>query len=503
VADESGVLVTHATPLVLVTGATGYVGGRLVGALERAGHRVRCLARKPERLSGRLGQGTQVVKGDVLDRASLDVALRGVEIAYYLVHSMDSAGPFEEVDRQAARVFAEAARNAGVRRIVYLGGLGDEGLALSEHLRSRQEVGRILRESGAIVVEFRASIVIGSGSLSYAMIQSLVHRLPIMVTPRWVEVKAQPIAVADLMDYLVAAVSLPLRESRVYEIGGADQVSYGDIMRRYARQRGKSLRMLPVPVLTPYVSSLWLGLVTPLYARVGRKLIESIVHATVVRDRSALADFAVRPMGVDEALRRALDAEDVASAPALCAAPSSPAREKRSFFPRGARLVDSRTITVASTPDAAFRAIERIGGTTGWYAWDVLWQLRGFLDRLVGGVGMRRGRRSPTELRTGDTVDCWRVESIVPGRRLVLRAEMKLPGRAWLTLEVCGARRTTIRQTATFEPSGTLARAYWYALLPLHELVFAGMLRGIARAAERPDENPDGNAQRRMGATAA
>jgi uncharacterized protein YbjT (DUF2867 family) len=292
--------------LILLTGATGYVGGRLLRVLEHQGHRVRCLARRPEFLQPKVSAGTEIVAGDVLDPASLGTALRGVSVAYYLVHSMGSAGSFEENDRQSARNFGAAAKAEGVELIIYLGALGNDGETLSPHLRSRQEVGQILRASGVPVLEFRASIVIGSGSLSFEMIRSLVERLPIMITPKWVSSPAQPIAIDDLLAYLTKALFLPVTANRVYEIGGADQVSYAGIMHAYARQRGMRIRMIPVPVLTPFLSSLWLALVTPLYASIGRKLIESIVHSTVVRDQSALEMFDVRPVGVDEAVRKAL-----------------------------------------------------------------------------------------------------------------------------------------------------------------------------------------------------
>jgi uncharacterized protein YbjT (DUF2867 family) len=253
---------------------------------------------------------TEVVAGDVLAPDVLPHALAGVYTAYYLIHSMGSTGSFEEEDRQGARNFGEVARQAGVRRIIYLGGLGDSSSALSSHLRSRQEVGEVLRASGVPIVEFRALVVIGSGSLSFEMIRALVERLPVMVTPRWVSVPAQPIALGDLLSYLLMALDLPLEGHQVFEIGGADRVSYGDLMQEYARQRGLRRFMIPVPVLTPRLSGLWLGLVTPLYARVGRKLIESICHSTIVHDGSALQVFAVRPVGIREAIRQALHNED-------------------------------------------------------------------------------------------------------------------------------------------------------------------------------------------------
>ncbi len=473
---------------VLLTGATGYVGGRLLRLLEKRGHHVRALARRPEVLRPKVAASTEVVAGDVLDRASLDRALQGVEAAYYLVHSMGTDGAFEEADRQAARNFGEAAKAAGVGRIIYLGGLASDEEHLSTHLRSRQEVGRVLRESGVPVLEFRASIVIGSGSLSFEMIRSLVERLPVMITPRWVRVMAQPIGIEDLQEYLASALVLPVAQYRIYEIGGADRVSYLDIMREYAHQRGMKLRTLPVPVLTPYLSSLWLGLVTPLYARIGRKLIESIVHPTVVRDPAALTAFAVRPMGIAQAIRRALAYEEQEFALTRWSDALSSAGRQRPWggVAFGTRLVDSRTLGTRATPAAAFAPIRSIGGDNGWYACNRLWQLRGLMDLAAGGVGMRRGRAHPTRLQVGDTVDFWRVEALEPDRRLRLIAEMKVPGQAWLEFEVTAeGDHTVIRQTAIFDPVGWLGRAYWYALFPVHQLVFAGMLKGIARRAER------------------
>lgn len=474
--------------LILLTGATGYVGGRLLRALEQQGHRLRCLARRPEFLKPKVAPETEIVAGDVLDPASLEVALHGVDVAYYLVHSMGSAGSFEENDRQSARNFGAAAKAAGVERIIYLGGLGNDEEALSPHLRSRQEVGQILRESGVPVLEFRASIVIGSGSLSFEMIRSLVERLPIMITPKWVSTPAQPIAIDDLLAYLVAALRLPLSAYRIYEIGGADKVSYADIMRTYARCRGMRIRMIPVPVLTPFLSSLWLGLVTPLYARIGRKLIESIVHSTVVRDNSALETFDIRPMGIDEAVRKALANEDEQFAATRWSDALSSSGDTHGWggVQFGTHLVDSRTAQVRRSPAVAFRPIQRIGGDRGWYAWNWLWRLRGFLDLLVGGVGVRRGRPATDDLRIGDTIDFWRVEKFEPNHLLRLVAEMKLPGRAWLEFEVTGDDSVaTIRQTAIFDPVGLFGRLYWYGLYPLHQLVFSGMLRHIVAAALR------------------
>ncbi|MGE0685026.1 MAG: SDR family oxidoreductase [Candidatus Binatia bacterium] len=480
------------TPLILLTGATGYVGGRLLKVLEAERRLVRCLARRPEFLRSTATTETEVVQGDVLAPDTLLSALEGVHTAYYLVHSMGSSGAFEEEDRRAARNFAEAAHRTGVRRIIYLGGLAHQSDTLSPHLRSRHEVGELLQESGVPVIEFRASIVIGSGSLSFEMLRALVERLPIMITPRWVSVLAQPIAIDDLLAYLLAALDLPIQENRIFEIGGAEQVSYGDLMREYARQRGLPRLMIRVPVLTPRLSSLWLGLVTPLYARVGRKIVDSIRHPTIVHDTMALHAFPIRPMGMREAIARALRNEDSDFAQTRWSDALSSGGPAASWggVRFGSRIVDSRVVQLPVPPPVAFAPIRRIGGTTGWYYADWLWRLRGLLDLLFGGVGVRRGRRDPERLRVGETVDWWRVEAFEPDRRLRLWAEMKLPGRAWLEFEVEGdTYSSTIRQTAIFDPVGLSGLAYWYLVYPLHQLIFAGMLRGIAGEAVRRKTN--------------
>ena len=473
-------------PLVLLTGATGYVGGRLLPVLERAGVRVRCLARRPDYLAGRVGATTEVVRGDCLDADSLAPAFAGVHTAYYLVHSLGARGSFEEQDVRAARHVAHAARAAGVSRIVYLGGLGDAGEGLSAHLRSRRETGTALRSTGVPVIEFQASIILGSGSLSYELLRALVERLPVMLCPSWVRTPTQPIAIEDVIAYLRGALDLPAGPSQVFQIGGADVTSYAGILREYARQRGLRRMLVPVPVLTPYLSSLWLGLTTPIYARVGRKLVESLRNATVVRDTSSLRTFPVRPMGLAAALARAQISEDMAIAAtrwndALSATAEPPSYGGVRF---GSRLVDSRAITVPVPPEAAFAPIRRIGGRTGWYYGNALWRVRGFIDILVGGAGLRRGRRDPEQLGLGDALDFWRVVAVDPRRRLRLAAEMRLPGRAWLQFEVAPeGGGTTIRQTAIFEPVGLWGLVYWYAIYPLHAHVFRGMLRGIAAAA--------------------
>jgi uncharacterized protein YbjT (DUF2867 family)/ligand-binding SRPBCC domain-containing protein len=453
-------------PPVLLTGTTGYIGSRLLRHFEEAGQAVRCLVRQPTR-TGATAPTTAVVQGDCLDEASLDHAVEGVRVAYYLVHSMAGGRHFADVDRRAARNFGRSARRAGVRRIIYLGGLVDETGPHSAHLHSRAETGEILRASGVPVVEFRASIVVGAGSLSFEMIQALVERLPVMVCPRWVATLTQPIAIDDVLAYLVAALDLPDDVSGTFEVGGPEVVSYGDMMRAYARLRGLHRVLLPVPVLTPHLSGLWLALVAPAQARVGRLLVEGLRNATVVRSSAARDTFQITPMPLRTALIKAID-DGAAS------------RVK----------VDTRTVVVDVPPAQAFAPVRRIGGATGWYYGNALWRVRGWVDRWFGGVGMARGRRDPEGCAVGDVIDGWTVAAYEPERRLRLSGDLQLPGRGWLEFEVTpfdDGRRSVIRQTATFDPRGLLGRVYWYAILPVHDLMFGGMLTQIARKAAGGD----------------
>ena len=469
---------------VLLTGATGYVGGRLLRKLEESGRPVRCLARRPETLSGRTAAQTEVVRGDVLEPDSLDEALAGVTNAYYLVHSMAASGPYAGADRRGAENFAAAARRNGVNRIVYLGGLGAEH-DVSTHLESRHEVGRILRESGVLTIEFRASVIIGSGSVSFEIVRAVVDRSPVLLIPRWVSSRTQPIAIEDVLAYLLAALDPELEENRLFEIGGPDRVAYADLMREYARQVGLRRALVRVPLATPRISGLWLSVVTPVYASIGRALIESLRHDTLVRDGSAREVFPIRPRGFQKAIERALANEDREFAETRWSDALSGYRERNwGGVTLGRRVVASRRIRVAVSPEQAFAPIQRIGGETGWYYLNGFWRLRGLVDAVVGGVGLRRGRRDPVRLAVGDTLDFWRVEAFEQDRLLRLGAEMKTPGRIWLQFEVEGDEHgATVWQTAIFDPHGIAGFAYWYALYPIHYLIFEGMLRRIGQVA--------------------
>ncbi|KIQ67303.1 NAD-dependent dehydratase [Kitasatospora griseola] len=485
----------------LVTGATGYLGGRLVPELLAAGHQVRCLVREPARLRDHPWRGAvEVVAGDVTRGGTLDGPFDGVDVAYYLVHSLGTGPDFEAVDRDAARAFGRAAARAGVRRIVYLGGLVPRDVPegqLSPHLRSRVATGRALREGGVAVTELRAAVVIGSGSASFEMLRHLTERLPVMVTPRWVDTRIQPIAVRDVLRYLVGAAGLPdgPDTDRVFDIGGPEVLTYRAMMQRYARAAGLRRRLiLAVPVLTPGLSSQWVGLVTPVPGGLARPLVESLRYEVVCAEHD-LARWIPDPPGgaigfdraVTLALRRIRDDEVATrwSSAALPGAPSDPLPTDPDWA-GGSLYQDVRERHVDADPQALWQVVEGIGGEHGWYSFPLAWWVRGALDRLAGGVGLRRGRRSPGRLRVGDSLDFWRVEEIEPGRLLRLRAEMRLPGLAWLELTVtpegAGAH---YRQRALFHPHGLAGQAYWWSVAPFHAVVFGGMARNIAARAER------------------
>ncbi|GIH92700.1 SDR family oxidoreductase [Planobispora siamensis] len=494
--------------MILVTGATGYVGGRLVPQLLEAGHRVRCVARSPQRLRDLPWAGrVEVVAGDVGDPDAMRRALEGADVAYYLVHSMAGGPAFAERDRRAAETFAGAAAQAGVGRIVYLGGLTHASGELSAHMRSRAEVGEIFLRAPVPAVVLRAATVIGSGSASFEMLRYLTERLPVMTTPRWVRTRTQPIAIRDMLRYLTAWAEVPGEVNRAFDIGGPDVLTYAEMMQGYAAVAQLPARVIvPVPVLSPSLSSHWVGLVTPVPASIARPLVESLRHEAVCAEHD-VARFVPDPPGgligfresVRLALRKIKDA-DVAthwSSASTPGAPSDPLPTDPGWA-GGSLYCDERELAVAAPASQVWRVIEGIGGANGWYSLPVAWRARGLIDRLMGGVGLRRGRRDPHRLRVGDPLDFWRVEEIEPGRLLRLRAEMRLPGLAWLELSVCpqdgsdrpaspgGApARSVYRQRALFHPHGLLGHAYWWSIAPFHNLIFGRMPRNIARAARQ------------------
>ena len=470
---------------VLVLGATGYVGGRLVPRLLKKGHRVRCLVRNRSRVSGKTWKaGVEVFEGDTLKADTLPPAFENIEAVYYLIHSMGSKEhSFEELDRISASNVAAAAELAGVKLIVFLGALGSRDDRQSAHLSSRHETGDVLRQGSVPVTELRAAVVVGSGSISFEMIHHLVNRLPVMICPRWVYTRTQPIAIHDVLEYLIRSLDTPRAWGRSIDIGGPQVLTYRSMMFTVARELGLRRYLIPVPVLTPRLSSYWVNLVTPVPARIARPLIDGLRHETICENDDARRMFDFEPLTLEEAVRRAL--ARVRSAQVETAwIDASPHTEQSDIDPSHLR-VDRRSVETEAPASVMFDTVSAIGGDTGWYYADWLWKLRGFVDQQLGGVGLRRGRRHPTEIAVGDALDFWRVEQYVKNQKLTLRAEMRVWGRAWLEFEVedLGTGRSRLVQTARYYPRGLWGLVYWYGVYPLHALVFKGMAAAIARAA--------------------
>lgn len=478
-------------PLVLVTGATGYVGGRLIPRLRDAGFRVRCLVRDASRLQGRVWrEDVELIEGDVLRPDTLTAAMHGVSVAYYLIHSLAAGADFPERDVRAARNFSAAAKRAAIERIIYLGGLGDPAAALSAHLRSRQATGDALRESGVPVTEFRAGVIVGSGSLSFEMIRYLTERLPVMICPRWLYTRIQPIAIRNVLDYLLDALRVPESAGQIIEIGGTDVVTYGEMLTTYAEVRGLRRWLLPVPVLTPRLSSYWIHFVTPIPAMIARPLIDGLRNEIIVRDHRAQRLFpAIRPLDYRTAVKLALEklnARAVETAWSGALSTSQRDTPPVTLSTHEGMIIERRQMLVDAPVESVFRAFTGLGGARGWLYMNWTWRIRGALDRLCGGVGLRRGRRDADDLHVGEALDFWRVEAIEPGRLLRLRAEMKVPGKAWLQFEVQAQDRdprSLLTQTAYFAPKGLFGFAYWYLLYPIHGLIFRGMIRRLAERA--------------------
>ena len=479
-------------PLVLVTGATGYIGGRLVPRLIAAGHRVRCLVRDPARVDPDLADKCEVMKGSVDEPDDLQAALKGVSQAYYLIHAMRDNDPdFASRDRALADGFGAMCARTGVDRIIYLGGLGNPDSDLSHHLRSRHEVGEVLAAHGVPVLEFRAAVIIGSGSASFEMLRHLVERIPVMITPSWVRTRCQPIAVRTVLNYLLAAMD-HLDIDGVHEIGGKDVLTYAEMLKGYAAVRGLRRLLIPVPILSPSLSSWWVHLVTPIPRSIARPLVDGLRCEVIVRQPGAAELFGVNPMPYRDALRLALErlaAGDLESAwhsSFSSLADRTPA--DRAFVNHEGMLVEKHQRRVNVDPATAFAACCQIGGAHGWPGGSTLWRIRAAMDRMIGGVGFRRGRRDLHRLRVGDAVDFWRVQHVTQDEHgsgiLILHAEMKLPGEGWLHLAADPWESgSTITVTAFYEPRGLFGLAYWLATLPLHRWVFPAMTAGIARRA--------------------
>ena len=473
---------------VLVTGASGYVGGRLVPRLLEEGCEVRCLARTPGKLtSAPWVRDVDVVKGSV--EGDLSDALAGIDVAVYLVHGIGDSIDWSQKEQRDAEHFRRSCEVAGVKRIVYLGGMGSDADELSVHLRSRHKVGEVLASGPIPVCELRAAVIIGSGSASFEMLRYLTEVLPVMVTPKWVRTKSQPIAISDVLDYLVKVINAPAPFTGVYEIGGNDIISYAEMMAIYAEEAGLSKRrLIPVPLLTPGLSSHWVGLVTPVPASLAKPLVESLVNEVIVRNTKTVDELGRPKRTVREAISLALGRTASNEVPT-----SFSDADLRPFKPYvtdpawsgGTQLSDERLRRSTATPEAMFQAVTSLGGEKGWHRGEWLWRVRGVLDQLWGGPGVRRGRRHPTQLDVGDFVDFWRVEELTPGAHLKLHAEMVLPGDAWIewTIEPL-ENGSLITQRATYKPKGLLGRLYWYAVSPFHFLVFPGLLSGIVKDAE-------------------
>ncbi len=474
--------------IILITGSTGYVGSRLIQALDNSEHQLVCTARNPSYIRQRLPKNAVAVQADLSNpNDNYLESFKDCDTAFFLMHSLGEKKGFEETESTIAKNFVTAATKTNIKKIIYLGGLFTAPQEnLSPHMRSRKVVGDILRQSNIPTIEFRASVIIGPGSTSFELIRALVERLPVMVTPKWVRVKAQPIYIGDVISYLIQAIKTETHDSKIIEIGGTDVVTYQNIMRAYAKIRTLNRFMIPVPFLTPHLSSLWLGLVTPVYGRVGRKLIDSITSESIVKTPEVANAFDIKPLGYYEAIENSLKNEDseIVQTKWSYALSNSIQDKDETNIRYGNRIVDVYRLKVPVNCKNPFSPIATIGGNNGWYYLNFLWKIRGYIDLLFGGVGMRRGRNHSDQVCEGDTIDWWRVEKYTPNEQLRLKAEMKLPGRAWLDFElITEDQERYIQQTVIFDPLGLLGIIYWYTFVPIHWILFKGLLRKIIQKA--------------------
>jgi uncharacterized protein YbjT (DUF2867 family) len=474
--------------LVLVTGATGYIGGHLIPLLLEEGYQVRAFVRNPNKLENyNWGKSIQIAVGDVLLPETLEFALSSVDAAYYLVHRMTGGADFAEQDIRAARNFGKAARNAGVKRIVYLGGLGNPSAELSEHLRSRHETGEELRRSGVSLTEFRAAVIVGSGSISFEMIRYLAERVPTMICPRWVQTKVQPIAIEDVISYLAASLKNPESANQIIEIGGADVLTYGDMMKEYARIRGLHRWLFHVPFLTPRLSSYWVHWVTPISASYARPLIEGLRNEVIVTNNKAFKLFPyIRPSDYQHAVHQALHQLDPEYFQFRLEVAEDPGHSVSLSKIRNGMILEVRQKVVCCSVEAAYKAFTELGGRNGWPC-NIAWRLRAAIDKLIGGIGMRKGRPETGNINLGDTIDFLRVVKIEPNKMIRLKVEMKLPGNGWLQFEAKPVKDnlTGIVQTVFFAPKGLSGIFYWYLFEPIHRLIFAKIIKNLAAKAEQ------------------
>jgi len=475
---------------ILVTGATGYVGGRLIPELLKNNYHVRVLVRNPERLKNKTWyKKIEIHKGNVLHKKSLSGLFKNIDIAYYLIHSMEKNKNFEKADLIAANTFGETANQEGLKKIIYLGGLAQDKNNLSKHLKSRHDTGKALSNHGIDVTEFRASVIVGSGSLSFEMIRNLTERIPIMICPKWVYTKTQPIAISNVLDYLIHALNIKLPNNQIIEIGSKDILTYGDMIKQYAQVRNLKRILISVPVLTPKLSSYWVHWTTPLSANITRPLVEGLKNESIIKNNSANKYFPdIKLLSYKSSVKKAISSFNNKSIETSWSDALSSSRgndNSVNSLLREGMIIEDRRIYIKKDKEIIFNYICSIGGSNGWLYANFLWTLRGYIDLMLGGVGLRRGRRNPLELKQGDALDFWRVEKIIKNQLVRLKAEMKLPGKAWLEYEIIKLKDNyQLIQKAYFMPTGLFGLFYWYALYPIHKIIFKGLIKKIKREVE-------------------
>ena len=473
---------------ILVTGSTGYVGGRLVPKLLEKGYSVRVLVRNAERLKNRSWYSkVEIFSGDVLDISSLKNLFVDIDLAYYLIHSMSDTNDFDQSDIKAAQNFCSAAKKSNLKKIIYLGGLADSETKLSKHLKSRQNTGDELRKSSINITEFRAGVIVGSGSLSFEMIRNLSERIPVMICPKWVYTKTQPIAIRNVIDYLIQTIDMPMPNNQIIEIGGKDVLSYGDMIKKYSEVRELKRYLIPVPVLTPNLSSYWVHWTTPLSSSITRPLVQSLKNESIVTNEIAIKYFPkIQLIKYKEAVQLALaklnqQLVETSWSDSLSSSHGSDVIVDIKAIE--GLIVEKRSIIINSSDDNIFSFLLTLGGENGWLFANYLWEIRGYIDLMLGGVGLRRGRRNANEIKQGDALDFWRVEKLLTNKIIRLKAEMIVPGKAWLQYEInsIDKLKCELIQSAYFAPKGLFGLAYWYLLYPIHKIIFSGLIKAIRK----------------------